>query len=299
MPSILLSSYGILLFFNQALRRYSKRVMKGILKKILRGNIIFSAIVTVTISSIACFIIIPVSMILVKGVPGLPESMAMQEIQFAVKLSLITSFASTILCILLALPAAYGLTRFNFLGKKFISTIIDIPIALPHIVSGIALLLLFGTTAFGRALSERGLQFVFTPAGIVMAQFFVNLPYMIKILKSAFYEIDPRLEFVARSCGCTRLRSFTRVTLPLARNGLIAGAVITWARSLGEFGAVLMLAGATRMKTNVLPISLYLNFSSGEIDAGLAVASMLIIISCVSLFIFQFPEGSRFQFEFR
>lgn len=131
------------------------------------------------------------------------------------------------------------------------------------------------------------------PIGIIIAQFFVNLPYMIRITRSAFEAINPRYEHVARTLGCTEWGAFRQVTLPLARNGLIAGLVITWAKSIGEFGAVLMLAGATQMKTETLPIALFLNMSTGDLDLAIAAAVILIVISVVSLSIFEHYSGTR------
>lgn len=260
-------------------------------------NIFFIALVAVAIAFLAGFIISAISLVLLKGLPGLASSLASPEIQFAMKLSLSTSIISTLLCFAFALPAAYGLVRFDFPGKGVVNAVLNIPIALPPVVSGVALLLLFGTTALGNELAARGLKFVFTPQGIVVAQFFVNAPYMMTVLRSTFKDIDPRLEFVARTLGCSQLQSFLRVTLPLARNGLIAASVITWARALGEFGAVLMLCGATRFKTEVLPISLFLNMSTGELDLAMAAASILIIISLTSLFVFELLGASYKQFE--
>ncbi|MBN2405051.1 MAG: ABC transporter permease subunit [Coriobacteriia bacterium] len=231
-------------------------------------------------------------MVLARGLPNLWASLHTAEIMFAMKLSLLTSLASTALCVLFAVPVAYGLTRFNIKGGGVLSMIMDIPMALPPIVSGVALLLLFGTTAFGRWLTAIGLPLVFTVQGIVVAQFFVNMPYMLRVMRSTFEDIDARMEFVARTLGCSRSQAFFKVTLPLSKNGLVAGAVITWARALGEFGAALMLVGATRLKTETLPVSLYLNMSCGDLELALAAASILIVISVLSLFIFEAMGGS-------
>ncbi|MFZ1127867.1 ABC transporter permease, partial [Methanoregula sp.] len=119
--------------------------------------------------------------------------------------------------------------------------------------------------------------------GIVVAEVFVNLPYMVRILKSAFSAVNPRYENVAKTLGCTETGAFLQVTLPLARPGLVAGTTITWAKSMGEFGAVLMLAGATTMRTETLPIALYLNISTGDLDLAVAASVILIIISLCAL----------------
>ncbi|MBN2110662.1 MAG: ABC transporter permease [Methanosarcinaceae archaeon] len=213
------------------------------------------------------------------------------EIQFAIRLSLMTSLISTMMCIIVAVPVSYALARYDFHGKALITTILDLPMALPPIVAGLGLLLVFGTTAIGHYLTDLGLKFVFTPLGIVMAQFTVNISLMLRIMRSTFEGINPRYEHVAQTLGCTPFQAFIKTTLPLSKNGMLAGSVITWSRAMGEFGAVLMLAGATRMKTETLPIALYLNMSSGELDLAIASATILIGISAVTLYLFERKGG--------
>lgn len=225
--------------------------------------------------------------------PGaLWESLGSSEIRFAIRLSLITSVISTALCIIVAIPMAYAMARYKFFGKSVINTMLDLPLALPPLVAGVGLLIVFGTTVFGKGLAKMGLEFVFTPAGIVLAQFFVNFPFMYRILRSTFEGINPRYEHVARTLGCTDSRTFWKVSLPMAKNGVVAGAIITWCRGIGEFGAALMVAGATRMATETLPISIYLNMSCGELDLAIAAATILIVISLISLFIFEKIGGT-------
>lgn len=250
-------------------------------------NTIFTATVSIFIATLTGFIILAIAMILMKGLPNLWSSLMTPEIRFSIKLSLITSILSTLLCILFSVPIAYGVVRSNFKGKEIVNTILDIPMALPPIVSGVALLLLFGNTPLGHFLESIGLKFVFTIKGIILAQFFVNVPYMLRVLKSTISDIDPRIEYVSRTLGCTKIQSFIKITLPLAKNGLIASIVITWARALGEFGAALMIAGATRLKTETLPISLFLNMSTGDLKLAMASATILIIISMISLLAFE------------
>ena len=218
---------------------------------------------------------------------SLLASIASEEIRFAIKLSLLTSAISTLMCVAVSIPAAYALARYNFFGKTLLSTILDLPLALPPLVAGVGLLLLFGTTSFGDWLSDVGLKFVFTPLGIIIAQFAVNISFMLRIMRSTFEGISPRYEYVAQTLGCTPMQAFLRTTLPMSKNGLLAGGVITWSKGIGEFGAALMVAGATRMKTETLPISLYLNMSCGDLDLAIAAATILIIISIISLYIFE------------
>ena len=237
---------------------------------------------------LAGFILSLLACVVTHTTPGaLLNSLGSKEIQFAIRLSLITSVASTLLCIIVSVPAAYGLARYRFLGSSVLNTLLDVPLALPPLVAGVALLIFFGTTSFGENLADAGIAFVFTPQGIVLAQFFVNVPFMFRILRSTFQGINPRYEYVAQTLGATDVQTFWRVTLPMAKNGLLAGAIITWCKGIGEFGAALMVAGATRMKTETLPISLYLNMSCGDLPMAIAAATILIAISLVSLFIFE------------
>ncbi|WP_265580589.1 ABC transporter permease [Methanofollis aquaemaris] len=239
------------------------------------------------------FIIVLLLLVVTHPSPAaLLSSIASREIQFAVYLSIVTSVASTAICVLIAVPSAYALARYDFFGKNVVNTIVDMPLALPPLVAGVGLLLFFGTTPIGKALAEAGLVFIFTPLGIVVAQVFVNFPFMLRIMRSTFESISPRYEYVAKTLGCTDVQALWRVTLPMATSGLIAGGVITWAKGIGEFGAALMLAGATRMKTETLPISLFLNMSCGELDLAISAATILIVISIASLYVFERYGGS-------
>ena len=213
----------------------------------------------------------------------LAASLANPEIQFAIVLSIVTGIASTVICIAVAIPVAHALVRYSFPGKRMATLVLTLPLTLPPLVAGIALLLFFGTTPWGKALESAGFAVIFTPLGIVVAQVFVNLPYMVRIMRSAFASINPRFEHVAKTLGCTESGAFFQVTLPMARHGLLAGTVVTWSKAMGEFGAVLMLAGATTMRTETLPIALYLNISTGDVDLAVAAATILIIISLATL----------------
>ncbi|MDD4136556.1 MAG: ABC transporter permease [Methanoregula sp.] len=222
-------------------------------------------------------------LVLSSPLPVLARSLTNPEIQFAIMLSLVTSVISTIICIAIAIPVAYALARYQFFGKRIANLVLTLPLTLPPLVAGIALLLFFGTTTWGRALDQAGFAVIFTPLGIVVAEVFVNLPYMIRILRSSFSTINPRYEYVAKTLGCTETGAFFRVTLPMVRPGLLAGTVITWSKAMGEFGAVLMVAGATTMRTETLPIALYLNISTGDLDLAVAAAALLILISLATL----------------
>jgi molybdate transport system permease protein len=256
-------------------------------------NRLFQALFFFFIFVLFIFVFSALANIVWEGLDGLAQTIVSEEIQFAIRLSLFTSITSTVICIFFAIPAAYGLERFTFPGKRIVNVIINIPLSLPPLVSGVALLLLFGTTSFGQSLAEHGLRFIFSVNGIILAQFFIITPYMIRILKSTIADINPRLEFVARTLGCSQWQAFYRITLPLAKNGIIAGLIISWSRAIGEFGCTLMVAGATRMVTETLPIALFLSMSIGDLQTAMAAATCLIIISLVSLMVFEIFGGKQ------
>ncbi|OKY78929.1 MAG: ABC-type sulfate transport system, permease component [Candidatus Methanohalarchaeum thermophilum] len=209
------------------------------------------------------------------------------EILFAIRLSLVTATVSTVACMVVAIPVGYALSRMNFKLKTLADTIINLPLALPPLVAGVGLLLFFGQTPVGKALETIGLKFVFTPLGIIVAQFLINVPFAIRIMKSTYNSINPRYEHVAKTLGCTKSKAFWKVTLPMSKNGILASSAISWAKGIGEFGAVLMLAGATRMKTETLPIAVYLNMSSGNLRLAIAAATILIIVAFLALYVLE------------
>lgn len=252
----------------------------------------FDGIVGVSTISIVAFIAAVVGMLAVQTTPhALVANVQSAEIRFAIRLSLITATVSTILCMIVAVPTGYGLARLDFPGKSVLETIVSIPLALPPLVAGVGLLLFFGHTQIGTALERIGLEFVFTKAGIVMAQFLVNVPFAIRIMRSTFDGINPRFEHVARTLGFSRSETFWKVTLPMAKNGFLASTAIAWAKGMGEFGAVLMLAGATQMKTETLPIAVYLNMSSGELELAIAAAIILAVVSFAALYVLERFSG--------
>ena len=214
-----------------------------------------------------------------------------EEMLFSLKLSLTTGIISTVLVMVVSIPIGYSLSRFSFPFKGVVKTIIDLPIAFPELVLGLCLLLLFGSTIFGRMLHEIGLNFVFTKEGIIAAQFFTALPYAIRIIKSTFDYIDPKLEFVSMSLGYSMHETFINVSLPLAKSGIFACMVISLARCIGTFGSVLILAGGSYMKTEILPITLYLNISYGNIGMAITSGIILIVMSFVAIFAFEKLES--------
>ncbi len=253
-------------------------------------NLFRSALILVSLFITALLMFAVVSLFLVPDVKDVWHNIFSREMIFSLKLSVLTGLMSTFLVMVFSIPIGYALSRFTFTGKGFVKTIIDLPVAFPELVLGLCLLLLFGNTWLGKAFDSLGLNFVFTKKGVVIAQFFTALPYASRIMKSTFDYIDPRMEFVSRSLGYSMPETFINVSLPLARNGVLASAVISFARCIGTFGTVLILAGGTYMKTEILPITLYLNISYGNMGMALTSGIVLAVVSFIAIYIFEKAE---------
>jgi len=210
------------------------------------------------------------------------EVLRSREIRSAAVLSLWTSTVTTAIAMVFAVPMGYALSRYRFPGRILADTIVDLPIVFPPLVVGLSLLVFFRTRV-GLWLEDMGLDFIYQRRGIVLAQFFVSASFGIRATKTTFDEVDRRQEDVALTLGCTRGQAFWRVAVRNARGGIVAGAILTWARAIGLFGPLIVFVGAVRMKTEVLPTTVYLETSIGRIEVALAIALLLIVIATVAL----------------
>ncbi len=214
-------------------------------------------------------------------------------IRHALWMSIWTSFTTTALSLLFAVPMGYVLSRFRFPGRTLADTIVDLPIVFPPLVAGLTLLVFFSQTALGKWIQEDlHLEFVFQPRGIVLCQFVVSASFAIRLAKTAFDDVDRRYENVALTLGCTHWRSFRRVSLPLALNGIIAGGILTWARAFGLFGPLMIFVGSFRGRTEVLSTTIFLEQSVGNLEVALAVALLLIFVALIALSTIRLLGGS-------
>lgn len=206
------------------------------------------------------------------------------DILAALKLSLKTSLISLFFITVTAVPMGFALSRSNFPGKSFINVIVDVPLVLPPVVTGLSLLAFFGSPA-GSLLKDFfetiGLPLI-SSFGIVLCQYLIAVPYSIRSAKASFDSVDTKLEDVARTLGASPLRIFYRITLPLARNGLVAGAVMSWARAIGVFGPLMVFIG-TGPRVQVMPTKMWLELSIGNIEASLVIALVSVFIACLAL----------------
>ena len=221
--------------------------------------------------------------------PGhLFSALASEEIQYSIKLSLMSCTLAAILSVWVAVPIGYLMSRFNFLFKGLIDAVLDIPIVLPPLVVGLSLLVLFSTVPgdWIENLFESlfGTRITYQIPSVVLAQFMVACAFAVRTMRATFDQISVRQEDVALTLGCSRFQAFWLVTLPEARNGLITALTLAWARSLGEFGPILVFSGATRMKTEVLPTTVYLEMTTGSIEAAVAVSILMVVCAVGVLF---------------
>jgi molybdate transport system permease protein len=204
------------------------------------------------------------------------------EARTALRLSLETSLAATALAFLLGVPLAWVQARVPYRGRSIVRALILLPMVLPPVVGGIALLLALGRRGLvGQYLDDVGVHLPFHFSGAVLAETFVAMPFLVLTVESAFRSVDRRYEDAARSLGSSRWSVFRRVTLPAIRPALIAGGVLCWARALGEFGATITFAGNAPGKTQTLPLFVYTTLESARSDAAIVLSLVLVAVSLI------------------
>lgn len=197
----------------------------------------------------------------------------------ALIITLKSTFISLIIIVAVGTPTAYYMARYSFLGKEIVEMILKLPLVLPPAVVGLLLLITFGRNGMlGKYLYLLKIQLPFTFAAIVMVQIFVGLPVFIQIVKEGFEKIHKDLEAAAAVCGCSRWNIFKNIALPLAKDTLLIGAVLSWARALAEFGATILFAGNLSGKTQTLPLLIYTALEK-DLDLSMGIALFLLIIS--------------------
>ncbi len=214
--------------------------------------------------------------------PSLRAAVFSERTLFSVRLSLVAATVSAGLALVLAVPAAYALSRYSFRGKDAADAVLEFPVIVSPAALG-AVLLIFFNNPVGEWIQDHAVRFVFTFSGIVLAQLVSILGVAVRMLKAAFDEVPADLETVARSLGASPRHAFWTVTLPLARRGLLAALILVWAKAMGEFGATLMVAGTMAMRTETLPIAIFMRLSSADIKGTVALILVLLVIGLTAL----------------
>lgn len=221
-----------------------------------------------------------------KGGPGaFLESLRDPDAQFAMRFSLLIAFGTAVVNAVLGTFAAYVLSKYRFTGERALGIVVNLPVAIPTVVVGTSLLLLWGPIGLlGRLLDPLGLQPMFTPAGVLLAHLFVTFPYMLGSVKPVLDELETTYEEAAQTIGANRWQTFRWVLLPALRGGIFTGALLTFAHSLGEFGATVMVSGNLRLRTQTAPLYIFAQFESGNIAQANAVAAVLALLSFLIFF---------------
>jgi molybdate transport system permease protein len=231
------------------------------------------------------FLVLPLVGLLVRTPwRSLPDRLTAPGVLDALRLSLITATVATLLCVLFGVPLAWLLARTDFPGRRLVRALVTVPLVLPPVVGGVALLLVFGRRGLlGRWLdSAFGVTLPFTTAGVVVAEAFVAMPFLVIAVEGALRGADTRYEEAAATLGAGRWTAFRRVTLPLVAPGVAAGAVLCWARALGEFGATITFAGNFPGRTQTMPLAVYLALEQ-DLQAAIVLSLVLLVVSVAIL----------------
>ena len=247
-----------------------------------RGSSVFP--VGVLLLVLLPLLLMPLAAVFVFALKGGPgafwEAIRSPEAQFALRFSLLIAFGTTVVNAVLGTFAAYVLSKHRFPGDRALGVVVNLPVAIPTVVVGTSLLLLWGPIGLlGKLLVPLGVQPMFRPFGVLLAHLFVTFPYMLGAVKPVLDELETTYEEAAYTIGATRWTTFRLVLLPALRGGLITGALLTFAHSLGEFGATVMVSGNLRLKTQTAPLYIFAKFNEGQIEAANAIAIVLALFS--------------------
>lgn len=226
------------------------------------------------------------------GIGPILKAVSDTENMHAIALSLCTTTVASLLALLLAIPTGYALARWNFKGVWLIDALLVVPVVMSPMSLGVALLLLF-QTSIGKWVDQNLVRFVFEVPGIILAQFFLAYAFSVLVTKTTFAGIDVRLEQVARFLGCSRWKAFRYVSLPLARNGIIAAFILAWARAIGDFGSTSTIGGAVAGETETIPISIYLNLATVSLDQSVALSLLLTFVTIAAVMVICFLLQKR------
>lgn len=227
------------------------------------------------------FLVLPLAGLLVRAPwSTLLVRLAEPQVLEALRLSLVTATVATVVCLLFGVPLAWLLARVSFPGRRVVRALVTVPLVLPPVVGGVALLLVFGRR--GLIGEWFGFSLPFTTAGVIVAEAFVAMPFLVISVEGALRASDQRFEEAAATLGASRWTIFRRVTLPLIAPGVVAGAVLCWARALGEFGATITFAGNFPGRTQTMPLAVYLALET-EPEAAIVLSLVLLAVSVIIL----------------
>lgn len=258
--------------------------MSGLASRGVRHRVVSAGVVTAAAAGVGFLMLPLLSLLLRVPLTELLARLATPLVTQALWLSLVTAATSTAAVVVLGTPLAYLLAMRDFPGKRLLAVVIDLPMVLPPTVAGLGLLLAFGRTGLvGRALAPWGVTIPFTVLAVILAQMFVAGPIFINAARAGFEGVEPRYLQAAATLRGSTAYAFFRVLLPLSFPALLAGAAMTWARGLGEFGATITFAGNLPGYTQTMPLAVYVALQS-DLDAAVALSVLLLVVSFALLF---------------
>ncbi|MFN2452843.1 MAG: ABC transporter permease [Pyrinomonadaceae bacterium] len=242
--------------------------------------------ITTMVAIMLPLILLPLASIFIfgtsNGLGAFWAALTAPEAVFALQLSIVTSFWATIFNVVFGLFAAYVTSRYNFWGRNALIVIISLPTAIPTAVAGFSLLLLWGPYGFlGRLLAPHGIQVMFTAGAVILANIFVTFPLAFGVIKPVYDTMSRSLEEASATIGATRWQTFRHVTLPSLRGAIVTGALLTFARAVGEFGSTILVSGNLASRTQTAPLYIFSKFNEGQVEAANAVAIVLALFSFV------------------
>lgn len=205
---------------------------------------------------------------------------------YSLGLSLFAATAATCIAIVLAIPAAYALSRYDFFGKPLIDTFLELPLVVSPAALG-AMVLIFFNNPLGSWLNEHAGNFTFTVSGVILAQLIAVLGIAVRLIKAVMDEVPVRYEHVARSLGATPYYTFKNIVLPICKGGIVSASILTWAKAFGEFGATITIAGSIPNKTETLPIAVFMRLSSADIEGTVVIILISVLIGLGVLHIYK------------
>ncbi|MFO7792344.1 MAG: ABC transporter permease [Candidatus Saliniplasma sp.] len=227
------------------------------------------------------FVLLPISELFYSALPNIQRAMGDPYAVASIVTSISAAFTAVVIGLFFGIPLSYVLARKNFPGKEFVEGIIDLPMVVPHMVAGIALLVVFGRHgSIGEPLNKAGMNFVDAFPGIVVAMLFVSIPFIVNQIREGFEKVDPKMEKVAMSLGADRKTTFFTISLPLIKRNIVSGAVMGWARAISEFGAVVIIVNYPK----TAPVYIYETFLRRGLLASQPTAALLLLVS-LSVFI--------------
>jgi molybdate transport system permease protein len=241
------------------------------------------------------YLVLILSLFYFVGGKGFWEALLNPYTLYSIRLSLTAATLATFLAIIIALPSAYALSRFDFRGKDLIDAFLEIPLILSPIALGASFLVFFNTP-LGDLIQNKGIFFVFEIPGIILAQFATVAGLATRLMKASLDEISPRYEAVARSLGSSPWQTFYLITLPLSFRGLLASVILSWAKAVGEFGATVTLAGAMPGKTETMPIAIFTALASANIEKAVILILVLVLLGIIALYGVRLT-GKRFRYD--